>query len=226
MFKYHVDFDHLDIPMTAAALCISRPTNPTGNMLSDSEVEHLNALAEARGIPLIIDGAYGLPFPNIRFVPATAIWNDNIIMMLSLSKLGLPGVRGGIVIGNEEFISDFNAANTVISLASGTLGPMLLESMINNNDLDHLSNSVIQPYYQSSSEFIVAEIQREMSDLPVRIHKAEGAIFVWIWLQDLPITSHALYQRCKQRELLVVPGEHFFIGLSDQWSHKYECLRL
>ena len=226
MFKYHVDFDHLDIPMTAAALCISRPTNPTGNMLSDTEVEHLNALAEARGIPLIIDGAYGLPFPDIRFVPATAIWNNNIIMMLSLSKLGLPGVRGGIVIGNEEFISDFNAANTVISLASGTLGPMLLESMINNNDLDQLSNSVIQPYYQSSSEFIVAEIQREMSDLPVRIHKAEGAIFVWIWLQDLPITSHALYQRCKQRELLVVPGEHFFIGLSDQWSHKYECLRL
>ena len=102
MFKYHVDFDHLDIPMTAAALCISRPTNPTGNMLSDTEVEHLNALAEARGIPFIIDGAYGLPFPDIRFVPATAIWNNNIIMMLSLSKLGLPGVRGGIVIGNEE----------------------------------------------------------------------------------------------------------------------------
>ena len=37
MFKYHVDFSRLDISSeTTAALCVSRPTNPTGNVLTDS----------------------------------------------------------------------------------------------------------------------------------------------------------------------------------------------
>ena len=56
------------------------------------------------GIPLIIDGAYGLPFPNILFSEARPHWNENTILVLSLSKLGLPGVRTGIVVAREEIV--------------------------------------------------------------------------------------------------------------------------
>ena len=67
-FKYHVDFSSLNVSDKTAALCVSRPTNPTGNVLADEEVEHLDYIARDADIPLIIDGAYGLPFPNITFV--------------------------------------------------------------------------------------------------------------------------------------------------------------
>ena len=73
-------------------------------------------------IPLIIDGAYGLPFPSILFNDARPHWNENTILVLSLSKLGLPGVRTGIVVANEEIINAFSNANTVVSLANGNLG--------------------------------------------------------------------------------------------------------
>ena len=63
MFKYHVDFSKLQVTEKTAAMCVSRPTNPTGNVLTDDEVEHLDEIAQAADIPLIIDGAYGLPFP-------------------------------------------------------------------------------------------------------------------------------------------------------------------
>ena len=65
LFKYHVDFSSLQVSDATAALSVSRPTNPTGNVLTDSEIEHLDQIARYADIPLIIDGAYGLPFPNI-----------------------------------------------------------------------------------------------------------------------------------------------------------------
>jgi len=58
------------------------------------------------------------------------------------------------------------------------------------------------------------------------IHKAEGAIFLWLWLPDLPISSQELYERLKQRGVLVISGHHFFPGLDEDWDHKHECLRI
>lgn len=62
-FKYHVDFAALDDVKDVAAICVSRPTNPSGNVLTLDELQQLDALARRRGVPLVIDAAYGLPFP-------------------------------------------------------------------------------------------------------------------------------------------------------------------
>ena len=50
-FKYHIDFDRLQIDESIAAICVSRPTNPTGNVLTDDEMSQLSSLAEQHGIP-------------------------------------------------------------------------------------------------------------------------------------------------------------------------------
>ncbi len=65
LFKYRVDFDALaeDNSGDLGAVCVSRPTNPTGNVLTDNEMDHLTRFARARDIPLIVDNAYGAPFP-------------------------------------------------------------------------------------------------------------------------------------------------------------------
>ena len=42
---------------------VSRPTNPTGNVLTDDEIRQLADLAKAHGIPLIIDNATAPPSP-------------------------------------------------------------------------------------------------------------------------------------------------------------------
>ncbi len=61
-FKYHVDFEHLHIGEETGMICVSRPTNPTGNVITDEELLKLDALANQHGIPLVIDNAYGVPF--------------------------------------------------------------------------------------------------------------------------------------------------------------------
>jgi valine--pyruvate aminotransferase len=226
LFKYHVDFSHLQLGDETGALCVSRPTNPTGNVLTDEEMKHLDAIARARDIPLIIDGAYGLPFPNILFEDVRAHWNDNIILALSLSKLGLPGVRTGIIVARQDIIRAYTNANTIVSLACGNLGPALARALLNSGEITSLTRDYVTPFYRDRSRQTVQWFREQLGDLPFHIHKPEGAIFLWLWFEGLPISSQALYQRLKQRGVLIVPGHNFFVGLDDDWTHQHECIRV
>lgn len=228
-FKYHVDFNRLDIATDVGAICVSRPTNPTGNVLTDDEIDHLQALAQAQSVPLIIDGAYGAPFPSIIYSEIIPHWTPNTILVLSLSKLGLPGVRTGIVIADEPIIEAFSRANTVLSLAPGNLGPMLLTELLGQQSLSSMAHQTIRPFYEVRAQEALRACQQYLADVPCRVHKPEGAIFLWLWFEGLPISSQALYERLKARGVLVVPGEHFFMGLAAEdapWRHTQECIRV
>lgn len=226
MFKYHVDFSKLQITQQTAAMCVSRPTNPTGNVLTDNEVEHLDEIAQAADIPLIIDGAYGLPFPGILFNEAKPHWNQNTVLVLSLSKLGLPGVRTGIVVAREEIIQAFSNANTVVSLACGNFGPTIARELFRTGEILSLSRNLVKPFYQERATQAVKWFRESFGDVPYRIHKPEGAIFLWLWFDGLPITSQELYERLKLRGVLVVPGHNFFPGMDEGWRHQQECIRV
>ena len=223
LFKYHVDFDAIDAD---AAICVSRPTNPTGNVLTDQEIEKLMELARHNDVPLIIDNAYGTPFPQIIFTDATPVWNENIILCMSLSKLGLPGVRTGIVIANEETIRALTGINAIVNLTTGGFGAALTVEMIESGEIMTISKDVIRPFYRDKARRALDWIRREFAGYDYRIHRPEGAIFLWLWFPDLPITSGALYQRLKERGVLVIPGHYFFPGLRDDWRHKHECIRV
>ncbi|MEM6987418.1 MAG: aminotransferase class I/II-fold pyridoxal phosphate-dependent enzyme, partial [Pseudomonadota bacterium] len=73
-FKYHVDFDAIDVGDDIGALCLSRPTNPTGNVVTDDEMRQLDRLARDASVPLIVDCAYGDPFPGINRGGLTPSW--------------------------------------------------------------------------------------------------------------------------------------------------------
>ncbi|EGU43208.1 MULTISPECIES: valine--pyruvate transaminase [Vibrio] len=225
-FKYHVDFEQLKVDDSVAAICASRPTNPTGNVLTDEEVRKLDKLARDNNIPLLIDNAYGLPFPNIIFEDVEPFWNENTILCMSLSKLGLPGVRCGIVIASEEVTQALTNMNGIISLAPSSVGPAIANHMIENDDLLRLSSEVIKPFYKEKSLRAVELLQEAIDDPRFRIHKPEGAIFLWLWFDELPITTMELYDRLKARGVLIVPGEYFFIGQEDEWDHAHQCLRM
>ncbi|MEF1311176.1 valine--pyruvate transaminase [Vibrio mytili] len=226
LFKYHVDFEQLTVDSSVAAICASRPTNPTGNVLTDEEIRKLDKLARENNIPLIIDNAYGLPFPNIIFEEVEPFWNENTILCMSLSKLGLPGVRCGIVIASEEVTQALSNMNGIISLAPGSVGPAIANHIIEKGDLLKLSSDVIKPFYKQKSQRAVELLQQAITDTRFRIHKPEGAIFLWLWFDELPITTMELYQRLKARGVLIVPGEYFFIGQKDEWDHAHQCLRM
>ncbi len=226
MFKYHVDFDNLLVGSETGALCVSRPTNPTGNVLTDEEIAKLDVLAREHDVPLILDNAYGVPFPGIIYTEAQPVWNENIIVCLSLSKLGLPAARTGMIVARKEIIKAVSGMNAIMNLATGSMGAMLAHEMVESGEVLNLSRNVIRPFYQEKMEKAVANFHVALAGTPYKLHKPEGAMFLWLWFEDLPISSHELYQRLKARNVLVVSGHFFFPGLEKEWQHQNECIRV
>ncbi len=226
LFKYHVDFQSLEVGDDIGAICVSRPTNPTGNVLTDTEMQHLGAIAKEKGIPLIIDNAYGTPFPDIIYTEAQPTWNQNTVVCMSLSKFGLPNLRTGIVVARKEIASAIGDINGVMHLAPGGMGAHMALELIRNGDIIKMSKELIQPFYQRKAFQTLEWFREELGDLPYRIHKPEGALFLWLWFQELPCTSAQLYERLKKRNTLIIPGHHFFPGLNEPWQHKHECIRV
>jgi valine--pyruvate aminotransferase len=227
LFKYHVDFKALEIGDDIGAICVSRPTNPTGNVLTDDEIQHLDDLARAKGIPFIIDNAYGTPFPDIIYTEAKPLWNPNTVVCMSLSKFGLPNLRTGIVIAREEITEAIAQINGVMHLAPGGIGARLTMDLVRSGNIMNMSSEIVQPYYERKAFQTLDLFRSELGDVPYRIHKPEGAIFLWLWFQELPCTSAELYERLKARKTLVIPGQHFFPGLENEyWQHKHECIRV
>ncbi|PID72076.1 MAG: valine--pyruvate transaminase [Desulfobulbus propionicus] len=226
LFKYRVDFSSIALTEDIGAICVSRPTNPTGNVLTDDEITRLAQLAREHDIPLLIDSAYGVPFPGMIYTEATPIWGKNIIVSMSLSKFGLPAVRTGIIIADAQYIQALAGINAVVNLAPGSFGAMLTTNLIETGQMLRLSQEVIRPFYQHKMEKVMEVVQEAFQGCKYKVHVPEGSMFLWFWFPDLPITSRELYQRLKQRKVLVVSGDYFFPGLKEDWPHINECIRV
>ncbi|MGY8648854.1 MAG: valine--pyruvate transaminase, partial [Verrucomicrobiales bacterium] len=228
-FKYRVDFETLNLGDEIAAICVSRPTNPSGNVLTDDEIKRLRGIARERGIPLIIDNAYGAPFPNIIFSEVAPVWDKDMILTLSLSKIGLPGTRTGIVVASKEVCRAVSSMTSIVGLANGNVGQEIMRPLIESGEVLRLSQEVVKPFYEEKSKQAQEWISQYFGEkFPYFVHRSEGALFLWIWFEGLPIPTKELYQRLKERSVLVVPGEYFFFGLPEgiDWGHTRECIRM
>ncbi|MEH2063407.1 MAG: valine--pyruvate transaminase [Nostoc sp.] len=226
-FKYRPDFSQLSITENTGCVLFSRPCNPTGNVLTDDEVKKIAALAAPYNLPVLIDSAYAPPFPALNFTDMTPVFGDNILHCMSLSKAGLPGERIGIAIGDERWIEVLECFQANMSLHSSRYGQAIAAYAINSGALVEISHTVIRPFYQNKFTVLETSLEEAMpKNLPWYLHRGEGAIFAWLWLEDLPITDWEFYQQLKQVGVIIVPGSSFFPGLEEEWAHKHQCFRI
>jgi histidinol-phosphate aminotransferase len=101
----------LDLPAMLAAIkqhqpsviFLAYPNNPTGNLFSETAI--LEIIQSAKGL-VVIDEAYA-PFANASFINALDQY-DNLLVMRTVSKLGLAGLRLGYLIGTPAIIEQLN----------------------------------------------------------------------------------------------------------------------
>ncbi|MDV6234158.1 valine--pyruvate transaminase [Leptospira ellisii] len=230
-YKYFISknkFDsYPDWKREAGCICVSRPTNPTGNVITDEELSFLISKSAEVDIPLLVDNAYGFPFPGVVFKTASLVHKPGMIQGFSLSKLGLPGARTGFILGDVETISMLHRANSVINLTNANPGQFIALELFRSGLWKNLCREVIQPFYRKKTLFARETILRRWnSSIDYRIHESEGAFFLWIWVKNLSLSVSELYPILKEAGAVVVPGKTFFPGADPNWSHREECFRL
>ncbi len=226
-FKYHPDFSQLEITDKSGFVLFSRPCNPTGNVLTDAEVNRIADLAQARHVPVFVDSAYAPPYPGLNFAEMTPIFRENVVHCISLSKAGLPGERIGIALGDASIIQVLQSFQTNVCIHSSRYGQAIAARAIASGALASLSETVIRPHYHHKFSVLEESLDRLMPDaVPWYLHQGEGAIFAWLWFEDLPISDQALYQQLKHQGVIVVPGNPFFPGIKTAWPHTQQCIRI
>ena len=117
--------------------------------------------------------------------------------------------------------------NAVINLAPTRFGAAIATPMLRDGSLKQLSQHVLRPFYRKQAAFAANCLKREFAGYPLKIHRPEGAIFLWLWFDGLPVSSQELYEQLKAEGTLIIPGEHFFVGMdTGSLRHARECIRM
>jgi histidinol-phosphate aminotransferase len=90
---------------------IAFPNNPTGNAFPVADIERI--LRAAPGL-VVIDEAYQ-PFAGATFMPRLAEF-ENLVVMRTVSKIGMAGLRLGYVCGRPEWIDAFNKTRSPFNI--------------------------------------------------------------------------------------------------------------
>lgn len=223
-FTYELNMP--DMSIDYGAVCVSTPCNPTGRCLKAEEFKSLHAYCTRKKVPLIIDSAYGAPAPNIVYNQQKLPWLDYTFYCFSLSKIGLPGGRTGIVVGPTDWIDNLARLTARMNLAPSNIAANLITPAIQSNRLTELCDEVITPYYRNVLGEVIALFQAEVGDIPMRWHRVDGGFFMWLWFDALPISDHQLYEKLKANNVVVVPGSYFFSSKLRDWPHSQQCLRI
>jgi valine--pyruvate aminotransferase len=225
-FKYGIDLEGIKFDSSTAAILCSRPCNPTGNVLTDDEMSFLARQAKELDIPLLVDSAYAPPFPNLAFVEMNPVFNANVIHCVSLSKAGLAGERVGFAIGHKRYIEQIEPFLSNAGIHSSRFGQALATKALRSGRLVELSEIVIKPLYRAKSEIFRDALNKHLpNELSWWLHRCEGGMFSWLWVETKDMNDLEMYKIFKSQGLLCVPGSAFFPGLSEEWPHRHRCLR-
>lgn len=101
----------LDIDATLSAIAehqpavifLAYPNNPTGNLFP---VEHVEAILKASPGLVVVDEAYA-PFTDASFMSRLGEF-DNLVVMRTVSKMGLAGLRLGLLAGSSAWLNEFD----------------------------------------------------------------------------------------------------------------------
>ena len=124
----------LDLPAMLQAIAAHRPAitylaypnNPTANLFdADQMVEILKAVGDS-GV-VVVDEAYQ-PFAQSSFMPLLPRW-PNLVVMRTVSKLGLAGIRLGYMAASAELLREFDKVRPPynINVLSEAAAEFLLE---------------------------------------------------------------------------------------------------
>jgi histidinol-phosphate aminotransferase len=163
-----------------AVVFIAYPNNPTGNLFDEVAIESI--IAAAPGL-VVIDEAYHA-FARKTFIGSLARF-PNLVIMRTLSKLGLAGIRLGYALGRPEWIREFDKVRPPYNV--NVLTQIAAERVLAHGAV-----------LESQARSVVAERQildARLKELPgVTVFPSE-ANFILVRVADAPRTFEGMLRR-------------------------------
>lgn len=167
-----------------AVIFIAFPNNPTGNSFREDDL--ISIIRQAPGL-VVIDEAYQ-PFARGTFLDRVLEF-PNLVVLRTLSKLGLAGIRLGYAVGRPDWIVQFDKVRSPYNVNS--LTQCFAECVLENYQI-----------LRQQSELICGErasLIERLARIPGVMTFPSDANFVTIRVPDAPM----LFDTLKARGILV-----------------------
>jgi aspartate/methionine/tyrosine aminotransferase len=122
--EFRPDMDKLRklVKSTTKLITLTHPNNPTGSVITESELKEAIEIAEEVGAYLMVDETYrDMMFDTPP--PLAATLSHNAISLTSMSKTwGLPGIRIGWAVADKPIIEAIRAVREQVTICNSSLG--------------------------------------------------------------------------------------------------------
>jgi len=168
-----------------AVVFLAYPNNPTSNLFDEKVIR--NIIDAAPGV-VVVDEAYHA-FANRSFMPMLKEY-DNLLVMRTVSKMGLAGLRLGLLAGKAEWLNEFDKVRLPYNI--NILTQASAEFAIKNRqvldkqtqqicvDRELLFNALSQikniTAYPSQANFILVRVQQGQADSIFNNLKEQGIL--------------------------------------------------
>jgi len=188
-------------------IAICNPNNPTGNILSESEMDKIVEIAESVGAWIYCDEVYRGAELNSVETPSFIGKYDKVLVTGGLSKAyALPGLRLGWLAGSKETIANAWSYHDYTSIAPGLISQTIAEYALENelrNKILARNRELLNINLKAMQTWVDAQ-EREYRFVPP---KGGGMAFI---SYDFDLNSRALsdYLR-EEHSLFIAAGEWF-----------------
>jgi aspartate/methionine/tyrosine aminotransferase len=211
-FEWKLDLTSLETAVSkdTGVIVVTNPNNPTGYVLSESEMDAIVRAAERAGAWLVVDEIYRGAEVSGEMTPTFMGRYDKVIVTGGTSKaFGLPGLRTGWIVAAPEIIRHLCQYHDYMTLTPSAIS-------------DHLANTVMREDRRAQ----VIERTRSIirSNLPAVERWIESHTDIFDYSQPHagaictvrckpPIESMALFEKVlAEQSVLITPGAHFGFG--------------
>lgn len=205
-------------------IAVCNPNNPTGRVMTESEMDQIINIASRHGSWLLADEVYrGAERSKEEITPSFYGRYDKVIAIGSMSKAyGLPGLRIGWAAAPQQLLDEMWARHEYITISatmlSNKLAAIALEPEVRGRLLERTRGYIRRGY---------PKLEQWMSDqrglFSLTPPDASAIAFI---RYHLDYNSSQLIERLHQeRSVLIVPGDHFgldnFVRISFGLPHDY-----
>ncbi len=202
-FSLDIDLLLAEIEQQQPALVfLAYPNNPTGNLFADDDL--VRVIEAAPGL-VVIDEAYA-PFTDVSFIPRLGLY-DNLLVMRTVSKMGLAGLRLGLLAGPVAWLNEIEKVRLPYNI----------------NILTQIS-AEFSLRHQSVFDRQTGAIRQARGELFRQLEKIEGAEPItseanFILVRLAPMRAEVVFKTLRQQGVLVknLDGSHPLLA---------DCLRI
>lgn len=194
---------------------VASPANPTGAVLSKTQMQGISEAVRARGGELVVDEIYqGLTYQGDDNLPTTMLSIDRDAFILnSFSKyFGMTGWRLGWLVAPEAAVSDLQKLAQNLFICPSSIAQYAALAAFSDESLKIMESQ--RRTFSDRKDLLVPALKALGFGIP---REPEGAFYVYARLPDGCESSERFCDRLLENHFVAVtPGTDFGFYLADQ----------